>query len=141
MKYISHSVKQTEEIAFKLAGKLKKGDCIAYRGGLGAGKTAFTRGLAKGLGIEDDVMSPTFALVNQYEGDVTLYHFDMYRIENEDDLYMTGFFDYLDSDGILAIEWSENITSALPEDTIYVTIDKSDSNANMREITIQGREI
>ena len=141
MKYISHSVKQTEEIAFKLARKLKQGDCIAYRGGLGAGKTAFTRGLAKGLGIEDDVMSPTFSLVNQYEGDVTLYHFDMYRIENEDDLYMTGFFDYLDSGGILAIEWSENITSALPEDTIYVTIEKSVIDEYTREITIQGREI
>lgn len=140
MKFISRSVKQTEEIAFELAKKLKKGDCIAYRGELGAGKTAFTRGLAKGLGIEDDVMSPTFSLVNQYEGDVILYHFDMYRIENEDDLYMTGFFDYLDSDGILAIEWSENIASALPEDTIFVTIEKTD-DGNTREITIQGREI
>mgnify|MGYP001268902671 CR=1 FL=1 len=141
MKYISHSVGQTEEIAFKLARNLKRGDCVAYRGGLGAGKTAFTRGLARGLGIEDAVMSPTFSLVNEYEGDITLYHFDMYRIENEDDLYMTGFFDYLDSDGILAIEWSENISSALPEDTIYITIEKSDKDENTREITIQGREI
>ena len=141
MKFISRSVKQTEELAFKLAKRLNRGDCIAYRGGLGAGKTAFTRGLAKGLGIEDDVMSPTFSLVNQYESDVILYHFDMYRIENEDDLYMTGFFDYLDSDGILAIEWSENIQSALPEDTIYVTIEKMDNDANTRQITIQGREI
>ena len=141
MKYISHSVGQTEEIAFKLARNLKRGDCVAYRGGLGAGKTAFTRGLARGLGIEDAVMSPTFSLVNEYEGDITLYHFDMYRIENEDDLYMTGFFDYLDSDGILAIEWSENISSALPEDTIYITIEKSDKGENTREITRQGREI
>jgi tRNA threonylcarbamoyladenosine biosynthesis protein TsaE len=107
---------------------------------MGMGKTAFTRGLCRGLNIDDsEVSSPTFALVHQYEGkDLTLYHFDMYRVDGVDDLYSTGFFDYLDYGGILAIEWSENIESALPNNTIYITISPVDGEPDSREITIEG---
>ena len=133
---ISHSSEETERIAEQFAKKLRPGDVVAYEGGLGAGKTAFTRGLAQGLGIREEVSSPTFALVNEYRGEHTLYHVDMYRVETYDDLYSTGFFDYLDGEGILAIEWSENIYGALPEGTITVSI--RTIGENDREITIEG---
>ena len=116
MEYITHSVEETENLASKLAKKLKGTEVIAFFGGLGMGKTAFTRGLCKGLNYFDGVQSPTFSLVNQYNADYTVYHFDMYRINTYDDLYSTGFFDYLDT-GILVIEWSENI----PELAAYLT--------------------
>lgn len=119
--YRSHSVRETEEIAEQFAKTLHPGDVVAYTGDLGAGKTAFTRGMARGLGIADEVASPTFALVHEYRGTVILYHFDMYRITDFDDLYSTGFFDYLDDpNAILAIEWSENIDGVLPPGTITV---------------------
>lgn len=104
-------------------------------GGLGAGKTAFTRGLAKGLEAGDDVSSPTFALVHEYSGKYPVYHFDMYRIGSFDDLYSTGFFDY-EGSGIMVIEWSENIVDFLPEERIEVHIDYLSENE--REITIEG---
>ena len=104
-------------------------------GGLGAGKTAFARGIAKGLGISDCVSSPTFALVNEYEGKFNVYHFDMYRINSYDDLYTTGFFDYM-GNGVLIIEWSENIEGFLPENRINVTM-KYISETE-REITVEG---
>lgn len=124
MEYITHSVEETENLASKLAKKLKGTEVIAFFGGLGMGKTAFTRGLCKGLNYFDGVQSPTFSLVNQYNADYTVYHFDMYRINTYDDLYSTGFFDYLDT-GILVIEWSENIENALPDDYISVEIKKA----------------
>ena len=121
--FITHSPKETEDLAGRLAALLSPGDIIAYEGGMGMGKTAFTRGLCKGLGIAADVCSPTFSLVNEYRGEkATLYHFDMFRVESFSDLYSTGFFDYLDYGGILAIEWSENIQAALREGTIRVDI-------------------
>lgn len=133
--YHSHSTAETEQIAAGFAKTLRPGDVVAYAGGLGAGKTAFTRGLAQGLGITEEVSSPTFALVHEYHGPVTLYHFDMYRISGFDDLYSTGFFDYLDEPGaILAIEWSEQIEGVLPPETILVTIEAVGEND--REITI-----
>lgn len=137
IEYTSHSTAQTEEYAAQFAKKLRAGDVIACRGGMGAGKTAFTRGLARGLGLKDDVSSPTFALVHEYtRGELPLYHFDMYRVTSFDELYSTGFFDYLSEDGILLIEWSENITSALPEQTIYLTISRIDDDT--RSIKIVG---
>lgn len=134
--FISHSVEETERFAEHLAKLLRAGDVIAFRGGLGAGKTAFTRGLAKGLGVGGEVASPTFSLVNEYPGKIPLCHFDMYRIHTEDDLYFTGFFDYLESGCILAIEWSENIQDCLPESAISVEIQRVDDNT--RKITVNG---
>lgn len=136
---LSHSVEETEAFAQQLAPSLHSGDVLAYRGPMGAGKTAFTRGLARGLGLEDPVSSPTFALVHQYgSGAKALYHFDMYRVESFDDLYSTGFFDYLDFGGILAIEWSEHIENALPPETITVTISKVAEHDDWREICVEG---
>ncbi|HAB00582.1 MAG TPA: tRNA (adenosine(37)-N6)-threonylcarbamoyltransferase complex ATPase subunit type 1 TsaE [Ruminococcaceae bacterium] len=135
----THSVAETEALAEKTASLIHAGDCLAFEGGLGAGKTAFVRGLAKGLGLRGDVCSPTFSLVNEYRSDkLNLYHFDMYRIETADDLYSTGYFDYLDTDCVLAIEWSENITAYLPENTVFVKIRRIDDQT--REITITGDE-
>ncbi len=134
--WISNSAAETEKIAREFASALRPGDVIAYRGGLGAGKTAFTRGLAHGLGWTGEVTSPTFALVHEYPSPVPLYHFDMYRIHTLDDLYMTGFFDYLDGDGILAIEWSENIEGALPGESITVTLQPDGDER--RIITAEG---
>ena len=139
MEYITHSVEETENLASKLAKKLKGTEVIAFFGGLGMGKTAFTRGLCKGLTYFDGVQSPTFSLVNQYNADYTVYHFDMYRINTYDDLYSTGFFDYLDT-GILVIEWSENIENALPDDYISVEIKKGE-NDDDRIIKIEGIEL
>lgn len=135
--YISKSSLETVEIAKKIALNLKRGDVIAFKGGLGAGKTTFVRGLTEGLSICADVSSPTFSLVHEYRGDnVTLYHFDMYRIDNIDDLYSTGFFDYLDLNQIIAIEWSENIAQFLGDEIITIEIDPIDENT--RKITIYG---
>lgn len=139
MKYISHSVEETEQIAMNLASKLKGNEVIAFFGGLGMGKTAFTRGVCKGLGFNDGVQSPTFSLVNQYDARYTVYHFDMYRINTYDDLYSTGFFDYIDT-GVLIIEWSENIENALPDDYIRIEISQGESE-NERIINIEGLEL
>ena len=128
------------ESAVKLAENIPYGKVIAMFGDLGAGKTAFTRGFAKGMGINCDVSSPTFALVNEYRGaGKTLYHFDMYRISGWDDLYSTGYFDYLDEGASLIIEWSENIEAVLPDDCIRITINKTD-DVNERIIEVIGVE-
>ena len=138
LRYISHSERDTEEFARRFAEKLRPGDIIAYTGGLGMGKTAFTRGLAAGLGCRGSVTSPTFAIVNRYEGTVPLNHFDMYRINGFDNLYSTGFFDYLDAGGVLVIEWSENVLEFLPKDMIRVDIKRISDNE--REITVKRGE-
>ena len=137
MVYISHSVEETEAIGAQLGQTLSAGTVLAYIGDLGMGKTAFTHGLAKGLGIDAPVSSPTFALVNEYPGpEFSLCHFDMYRINSFDELYSTGFFDYLDRGDILAVEWSENIEGALPPETITVTFDITGETS--RIITVEG---
>ena len=138
--YITQNYSETENVAFELAQKLPYASVIAMFGDLGAGKTAFTRGFARGMGIGCDVSSPTFALVNEYrDNGKTLYQFDMYRISGWDDLFSTGFFDYLDEGASLIIEWSENIEAVLPENHIRVTINKTD-NINERIIEIIGAE-
>lgn len=137
-KYISASAKETELMGEKLAKKLKGSEVIALFGGLGAGKTSFTRGLAYGLGVKDGVSSPTFALVHEYEGKFPIFHFDMYRVTTYDDLYSTGFFDYIEN-GVLVIEWSENIEEAIPDNAITISI-KAISE-NKREITINGVDL
>lgn len=135
--FTTNSPNETEALAERIAAGLHGGEVIAFTGGMGVGKTAFTRGLAVGLGAGDVASSPTFAIVNEYEGRLTLEHFDMYRIETWDDLYSTGFFDYLDTDRVLAIEWSENIEGALPEGTIFIDICPGDAETQ-RMITIRG---
>ena len=134
---VTHSAGETEEFAAGFAARLGPGDVVACRGGMGAGKTAFARGLARGLGLADDVSSPTFALVHEYtHGNIPLYHFDMYRVSGFDALYSTGFFDYLEGDGVLFIEWSEQIEGALPPGVITLTIERVDDAT--RRLTIEG---
>lgn len=139
--YITHNSSQTIALGEKFAQTCRSGDVLAFFGAVGMGKTTFIKGLAKGLGISADVTSPTFSLINEYkQGNKTLYHFDMYRINTWEDLYSTGFFDYLETDAILAIEWSENIENALPEGSKYVLISKSSDNENDRVIKIGTQE-
>ena len=139
IKIISNSSDETEQIGEKIGEKLTGTEVIALFGGLGMGKTAFTRGLCSALGINEGVSSPTFALVNEYSGKFKVYHFDMYRVDTWDDLYSTGFFDYI-GNGILVIEWSENIEGALPENTVRITINRGDSD-NQRIFEIVGVDI
>lgn len=136
-----HTCSPEETIAAgkKIGALLRGGDVIAYKGGLGAGKTTFTRGLAIGMGLPDEVHSPTFALVNEYRGGGnTMYHFDMYRIMNAEALETTGFYDYMSDSSVIVCEWSENISECLPEDTITVTIEYKGENE--REIFLEGDE-
>lgn len=135
--FITNDVNETTQLGKKLAEKITGGTVVAFFGGLGMGKTAFTRGMAKQLCVKEEVSSPTFAIVNDYGGNPPLYHFDMYRVESWDDLYASGFFDFYEAGGILAVEWSENIENALPENTIRVYI-KRGENENQRIITIDG---
>lgn len=135
----SNNICETEKIGEEIGKRLEGTEVIALFGGLGMGKTALTRGIAKGAGCDgDSVSSPTFAIVNEYRGKFKIYHFDMYRIENWDDLYSIGFFDYLET-GVLIIEWSENIEAALPENCIRISIEKG-STESSRIFTIEGED-
>ncbi len=138
--FVTKSPHETEALAEKMAKNISP--CvIAMTGDLGAGKTAFTRGLAKGLGYEGEVTSPTFAIVHEYVGGrLPLYHFDMYRVDGWEDLYSTGFFDYMEQASVLSVEWSENITSALPENHIKVDIRRGEKD-DERIITVLGADI
>jgi len=136
MQYITNSPAETEELAQKLALSLQPGTVIAYRGDLGAGKTAFTRGLARGLGILDPVTSPTYTIVNEYlGGKMPLFHFDMYRLSSSDDLFDIGWEDYLERGGVCAVEWSENVADAM-ENALWITIEKTGEES--RRITVEG---
>ena len=136
MEYITNSPAQTEAIGAALGKILKPGTVIAYRGDLGAGKTAFTRGLALGLGSTELVTSPTYTIVNEYLGGrMPLFHFDMYRLASSDDLWDIGWEDYLDRNGVCAVEWSENVADAM-EEPIVITIEKLGEDS--RRITIEG---
>lgn len=137
---MSHSVSETEERGRQLAGGLRSGDVVALFGDLGAGKTAFTRGLAAGLGCTGRVTSPTFTIVNEYEGPLPLFHFDMYRLSGEEDLFDIGWEDYLSRRGVCVVEWSERIAAALPEGTIRVDIRRCGEHADWRRIQIEGVE-
>ena len=166
MEYITHSLAETEELGCRLGRTLGPGAVVAYFGGLGMGKTAFTRGLARGLGCRGRVTSPTFAIVNEYEGGrlplfhfdmyrlnsatftivneydgpTPLFHFDMYRLADADALFDIGWEDYLDRGGVCAVEWSENVREALPPDAVTVTIARCPENDSWRSITIEGGE-
>ena len=136
MQYITNSPAETEAIGSALGKSIKPGTVIAYRGDLGAGKTAFTRGLAKGLGCTEIVTSPTYTIVNEYlSGRMPLFHFDMYRLHSSDDLWDIGWEDYLERGGVCAVEWSENVRDAM-EDAITVCIQKLGEDS--RKITVTG---
>lgn len=138
MEIISHSAAETERIGAALARQLQAGDVIAYLGDLGAGKTAFTRGLARGLGITEPVTSPTYTIVNEYlQGRLPLFHFDMYRLSDAEELFDLGWEDYLSRGGVCAVEWSENVREAL-EDPIVVRIEKDAADENTRHIRLTG---
>ena len=139
MEFITNSPAETEKIGASLAEKLNPGAVIAYRGDLGAGKTAFTRGLARGLGATEPVTSPTYTIVNDYlSGRLPLFHFDMYRLTCSDELFDIGWEDYLERGGVCAVEWSENVADAL-EDPIIVNIEKIGEES--RKITVTGGKI
>jgi tRNA threonylcarbamoyladenosine biosynthesis protein TsaE len=139
MEYLSHNESETEAIAARLAATLDPGAVVAYQGGLGMGKTAFTRGLASGLGYPGRVTSPTFTIVNEYEGGrLPLFHFDMYRLADSEALFDIGWEDYLERGGVCAVEWSELVADALPSDTVYVTIARCPDQDSWRTITIEG---
>ena len=138
MEYLSHNVTETEELGRHLAGRLRPGDVVAYFGDLGAGKTAFTRGLARGLGCASRVTSPTFTIVNEYDGPVPLFHFDMYRLGDADELFDIGWEDYLARGGICAVEWSERVIGALPPEAVTVTIRRCTEDDEWRRITVEG---
>ena len=136
MTVTTHSEEETEALGERLAKCLRAGAVVALYGDLGAGKTAFVRGMARGLEIEEAVSSPTFTIVNEYPGDPALFHFDMYRLKNAEELYGIGWEDYLDRNGICVTEWSERIEEALPEDAVRVRIRRlSDSE---RSVSIEG---
>ena len=133
---------ETEALGARLAEVLTPGAVVAYRGGLGLGKTAFTRGLARGLGYRGRVTSPTFTIVNEYEGGrLPLFHFDMYRLEGADALFDIGWEDYLDRGGVCAVEWSELAEGALPPETVFVTIARSPEDDTARTITMEGVDL
>ena len=141
MEFVANSERETEELGARLAEVLEPGAVVAFTGDLGAGKTAFTRGLAQGLGIETRVTSPTFTIVNEYEGGrLPLFHFDMYRLDSSDELFDIGWEDYRARGGVCAVEWSENVSDALEEETIFVEICRGTSD-HQRIITIEGVEL
>ena len=139
--YITNNPLETERLGFLLGRSLKPGTVIAYTGDLGAGKTAFTRGLAQGLEIPERITSPTFTIVNEYEGGrLPLFHFDMYRLESSDELFDIGWEDYLVRGGVCAVEWSENVDDILDADTIRIDIRRGDSD-DQRRITITNAPV
>lgn len=138
MQFLSYSPAQTEDFGAQLAQKLQPGAVIAFRGDLGAGKTAFTRGLARGLGISDCVTSPTYTIVNEYlTGRIPLFHFDMYRLQSSDDLFDIGWEDYLERGGVCAVEWSENVADVM-DCAITVELSRIAGQENARCITVTG---
>ena len=138
MQFITNAPEETEALGEKLAKLLRPGTVLAYLGDLGAGKTAFTRGLARGLGCTDTVTSPTYTIVNEYlSGRIPLFHFDMYRLRSSDDLWDIGWEDYLERGGVCAVEWSENVADAM-ENAVTVNLEKLGENT--RRITIEGGE-
>ena len=140
MEHVTHSPEETEQLGERLARRLEPGAVVAFTGDLGAGKTAFTRGLARGLGIPDRVTSPTFTIVNEYEGGrLPLFHFDMYRLSSSDELFDIGWEDYLARGGVCAVEWSENVPEAFDGTEIRVTIEKTSDTS--RKITVEGVEL
>ncbi len=139
MRYTSNSPADTEAFGEQLAQRLRPGDVVAFTGTLGMGKTALTRGLARGLGFRGRVTSPTFTIVNEYDGRIPLFHFDMYRLKTSDDLYDIGWDDYLERGGVCAVEWSERVADALPPGAVRVDVARGETDGS-RVITVTGLE-
>ena len=138
MEFVTHSREETEALGARLADALAEGRAGAFTGDLGAGKTAFVSGMARALGVEERVTSPTFTIVNEYEGGrLPLFHFDMYRLDSADELFHIGWEDYLARGGVCAVEWSENVTGAIEPDAVRVSILRGDGD-NDRVIAIEG---
>ncbi len=138
MQFISNSPDETQAFAADMAKRLKAGDVLCLYGDLGAGKTAFVQGLAKGLGIDEPITSPTFTIVNEYEGRLPLYHFDVYRIADSDEMYEVGFDEYVYGEGVSVIEWPQLIADILPERRFDIEIKKDlEEGENYREITVR----
>ncbi len=138
MEHYSASEQETEALGEALVSRLSPGAVVAFTGDLGAGKTAFVRGMARGLGITQRVTSPTFTIVNEYEGGrLPLFHFDLYRLGSSDELFDIGWEDFLRRGGICAVEWSENVTDALEPDTVFIDIRRGET-PDSRVITIKG---
>ena len=139
--YVTNSPEETEALGRRLGEKLSPGAVVAFTGDLGAGKTAFTRGLARGLGISERVTSPTFTIVNEYEGGrLPLFHFDMYRLGSADELFHIGWEDYLARGGVCAVEWSENVAEAIEDDAVRVDIARGEDD-NSRVIRVEGVQL
>ena len=139
MDFVTNSESETREAAKQIAERLQPGDVILYSGEMGAGKTAFTKGLAEYFGTDEEVSSPTFALVHEYSGKVPIFHFDLYRIYGFDDLYAVGFFDYLDRGGSIVVEWSENVPELDNELESVIRINIRKLSDNEREIAVSGK--
>ena len=138
MEFVTHSWEETAALGARLADALAEGRVVAFTGDLGAGKTAFVSGMARALGVEERVTSPTFTIVNEYEGGrLPLFHFDMYRLDSADELFHIGWEDYLARGGVCAVEWSENVTGAIEPDAVRVSILRGDGD-NDRVIAIEG---
>ena len=141
MEFVTHSREETEALGARLANALSEGRVVAFTGDLGAGKTAFVSGMARALGVEKRVTSPTFTIVNEYEGGrLPLFHFDMYRLDSADELFHVGWEDYLARGGVCAVEWSENVAEAIEDDAVRVSIVRGDGD-NDRVITVEGMEL
>ncbi len=141
MEFLTHSREETETLGARLANALTKGAVVAFTGDLGAGKTAFVSGMARALGVEERVTSPTFTIVNEYEGGrLPLFHFDMYRLDSADELFHIGWEDYLARGGVCAVEWSENVEEAIEADAVRVSILRGGGDDD-RIITIEGVEL
>ncbi len=141
MEFVTHSREETEMLGARLANALARGRVVAFTGDLGAGKTAFVSGMARALGVEERVTSPTFTIVNEYEGGrLPLFHFDMYRLGSADELFHIGWEDYLARGGVCAVEWSENVAEAMEEDAVRVSIRRGEGD-NDRIITVEGVEV
>ena len=141
MEFVTHSPEQTRQLGARLAKALKPGAVVAFTGDLGAGKTAFVSGMAQGLGVRERVTSPTFTIVNEYEGGrLPLFHFDMYRLGSADELFDIGWEDYMNRGGVCAVEWSENVAEAMETGTIRVSI-RREGDENSRVIGIEGVEL
>ena len=138
LEIFTNSERETELVGERFGANVPDGAVVAMYGELGAGKTAFVRGMARGMGISCRVSSPTFTIVNEYQGRIPLFHFDMYRLPDADALFDIGWEDYLDRGGVCAVEWSENVAEALPEDTVWVDLRRLEGEDNGRRITITG---